>query len=96
MKLYYDPEVDILIISFQPGVRHVESDEIGKEIVADFDENGDIVQLEVLFAKEKMASTSEWVIEEPPSLSDPTAIAELKKINEESLAEWNARQPPPE
>jgi len=52
MKIRYSPDVDALYISLrEAGI--AESDEISKDVIADYDENGDIVGLEILWVSEK-------------------------------------------
>ena len=49
MKVYYDPEVDVLRILFSNQAIE-ESDEDKPGVIIDYDKNGNIVGLEVLAA----------------------------------------------
>ena len=60
MKIIYDPEVDILRILFQ-DTPISESEEEGSGIIFDFDEQGNVVGLEVLDASQR--------IDDPQSVS---------------------------
>ncbi len=53
MKVKYDKEVDILYIHFSDG-KIVESDEDKPGIILDYDENGNIVGIEMLNASKQM------------------------------------------
>jgi uncharacterized protein YuzE len=53
MKIKYDKEVDILYIHFSDG-KIVESDEDKPGIILDYDEQGNIVGIEVINASTKM------------------------------------------
>jgi len=53
MKVKYDKEVDILYIHFSDG-KIVNSDEDKPGIILDYDENGNIVGIEMLNASKQM------------------------------------------
>lgn len=53
MKIIYDPEVDVLRILFQETVIE-ESDEDDSGIIFDFDQQGNVVGLEVLDASTRI------------------------------------------
>ena len=53
MKVYYDPEVDVLRILFSNQAIE-ESDEDKPGVIIDYDKNGKIVGLEVLEASKNM------------------------------------------
>jgi len=55
MKVKYDSQLDILRILFseQPIA---ESDEEKEGVIIDYDENGNIVGIEILFASKKMSN----------------------------------------
>ncbi|MCY3637914.1 MAG: DUF2283 domain-containing protein [Chloroflexi bacterium] len=57
MKIQYDDEVDALYILLKDS-QPVDARDIGEGVVADFDEQGDIVGLEVLYAAEKLGLES--------------------------------------
>ncbi|MDE2686882.1 MAG: DUF2283 domain-containing protein [Chloroflexota bacterium] len=58
MRIEYDDEADALYILFKKGSKPVDARDIGEGVVADFDEQGDIVGLEVLYAAEKLGLES--------------------------------------
>jgi uncharacterized protein YuzE len=53
MKIIYDPEVDVLRITFS-NAQIEESDEEKPGIILDFDKSGNIVGMEVLDASQRM------------------------------------------
>lgn len=53
MKITYDPEVDVLRIIFS-NARIEESDEQKPGIILDFDNNGNVVAMEILDASKQM------------------------------------------
>lgn len=53
MKVFYDPEVDIVRIIFS-NVAIVESDEDKPGVIIDYDADGNIVGMEILDASKKM------------------------------------------
>ena len=57
MRIEYDDEADALYILLKDS-HPVDARDIGAGVVADFDEKGDIVGLEVLYAAEKLGLES--------------------------------------
>lgn len=53
MKVKYDPEVDVIKIEFS-DVTIEESDEDKPGIILDYDQNGNIVSMEILDASKRM------------------------------------------
>ncbi len=53
MKMYYDPEVDALRISFRRG-KALESEEILPNVIVDYAEDGKILSIEVLYASKTL------------------------------------------
>lgn len=53
MKVVYDPEVDILRITFS-NIPVEESDEEKPGVILDYDKDGNIVGMEILDASERM------------------------------------------
>ncbi len=53
MKIQYSQDVDALYITFK-DTEIIESDEILKDIIADYDQDGNLVGLEILWASGKM------------------------------------------
>lgn len=58
MKIQYDDQADALFIMLKEDAQPVDARDIGEGVVADFDEQGDIVGLEVLYAAEKLGLES--------------------------------------
>lgn len=52
MKIKYDTEVDVLVISLS-SEKVVESDELKKGIILDYDRHGHVVRIEILDASKK-------------------------------------------
>ena len=61
MRINYSKEADAFYLRFNDNTV-VESDEVSKDIVIDYDSEGGIVAIEVLFASEK-ANVEELVIQ---------------------------------
>ena len=57
MRIEYDDEADALYILLKDS-QPVDARDVGAGVVADFDEKGDIVGLEVLYAAEKLGLES--------------------------------------
>ncbi|ADH88063.1 Protein of unknown function DUF2283 [Ancylobacter novellus DSM 506] len=54
MKLKYDPEANALYVRFSTG-EIVESEEVSPGVILDYDDEGHILALELLQAREKLA-----------------------------------------
>ena len=54
MKLKYDPEANALYVRFSAG-DIVESEEVSPGVILDYDDEGHILALELLQAREKLA-----------------------------------------
>jgi uncharacterized protein YuzE len=54
MKIDYDLESDILMITLKES-KIKESDEINKGVIVDYDYNGNIVRIEILYASENVS-----------------------------------------
>ncbi len=52
MRIQYSPDVDALYIYLRDA-DIVESDEISKDIIADYDKDGNVVGIEILWVSEK-------------------------------------------
>lgn len=53
----YDPEVDAIAIRFAPeGARYMESDEVAPGIVVDYDEQGHVIGVELLYVRDLLAN----------------------------------------
>ena len=53
MKVHYDPEVDVMLITFSPTSVE-ESDEVRPGVILDYDKDGNIVEMEILDASKRM------------------------------------------
>lgn len=54
MKLKYDPQANALYVRFSAGTI-AESEEVSPGVILDYDEQGHILALELLQAREKLA-----------------------------------------
>ncbi len=52
LKISYDPEADAMYVKISEG-NYVESDEIKKDIIVDYDENWKVIWIEILNASKK-------------------------------------------
>jgi len=52
----YDPEVDIFAVSFAQKGAYVESEEVAPGVVLDFDADGQVIGIEVMNVRDRMAS----------------------------------------
>ncbi|NOT28999.1 MAG: DUF2283 domain-containing protein [Planctomycetes bacterium] len=57
MKVSYDPRTDTLSVILREGVAVVESDEERPGVILDFDEQGNLVSLEILDASTRVTDT---------------------------------------
>ena len=57
MKATYDMKTDTLSIIFKEGVEVAESDEDKPGVVLDYDEDGNLVSLEILDASKRIGET---------------------------------------
>lgn len=65
MKIEYDPERDLLYISFvEEGVKSVETVTIKPGVHADFDKQGKLIGIELLDASEVMGKKIEFTLPE--------------------------------
>jgi len=55
MKLLYDPETDAMYLRFRPG-KILESEEVERGIVFDFDAKGEVAAIEVLRVSERLGT----------------------------------------
>lgn len=53
MKLHYDQEADAIYLRLREGIIS-ESDEVEKGIVLDFDENGEVLSIEILSISKRL------------------------------------------
>ncbi len=69
MYINYDKESDVLYIKYKDE-KIVESDEIGKGIIVDYDEKGEIVGIEILnFKERKDFNLKEFILSEGKTIS---------------------------
>ena len=62
MKITYDIETDSMTIVFR-DVPIAESDEVSQNVIADYDEAGEIVSIEVLRASRVVSDTEQVLFE---------------------------------
>ena len=62
MKITYDPDADAMTIRFNDA-RIRESDEITPNVIADFDENGEVVGIEILEASRLVTDPRSAIVE---------------------------------
>ncbi len=55
MKITYDPEADAMYIKLRIG-KVAKTREIDRNTILDFDKNGNVIGIELLFVKERMPS----------------------------------------
>jgi uncharacterized protein YuzE len=56
MKMHYDPEADAFAVSFAPKGAYVESEEVAPGVTLDFDADGQVIGIEVLGVRKRMAA----------------------------------------
>ncbi len=55
MRTSYDPEADAMFVWFGPeGVKSAETEEVSPGIMLDFDADGRVVGVEILYVSERM------------------------------------------
>jgi uncharacterized protein YuzE len=56
-KAAYDPEADAISVRFAPlGARYAESEEVAPGVVLDFDEDGRVIGVELLYVRDLLAA----------------------------------------
>jgi uncharacterized protein YuzE len=55
MKMHYDPEADAFAVQFAPKGAYVESEEVAPGVTLDFDADGQVIGIEVLGVRKRMA-----------------------------------------
>ncbi len=55
MKMHYDPEADAFAVQFGPKGAYVESEEVAPGVILDFDKAGQVIGIEVLDVRRRMA-----------------------------------------
>jgi uncharacterized protein YuzE len=56
MKMHYDPEADAFAVKFAPTGAYVESEEVAPGVTLDFDADGQVIGIEVLDVRKRMAA----------------------------------------
>jgi YD repeat-containing protein len=57
MKVAYDPRTDTLTVILKEGVQVAESDEDKPGVILDYDEQGNLISLEILDASRRVTET---------------------------------------
>ena len=66
----YDPEADAIAVRFAPdGARYVESEEVAPGVVLDYDAEGRVIGVELLYVSELLASGRSGVVPEKPDVA---------------------------
>jgi uncharacterized protein YuzE len=53
----YDPEVDAIAVRFAPeGAHYVESEEVAPGVVLDYDDQGRVIGIELLYVRDLLAT----------------------------------------
>jgi uncharacterized protein YuzE len=63
MKATYDARTDTLSIILKPDAQVAESDEVKPGVILDYDEQGDLVSLEILDASKRVGETRRFEFE---------------------------------
>ncbi len=59
MRTNYDPEADAMFIWFGPeSVKSAETEEIAPGIMLDFDDNGEVIGVEIPYVSQRMAKSN--------------------------------------
>ena len=64
MRVAYDPKTDTLTVLLKEHVSVVESDEDKEGVILDYDEDGDLVSVEILDASTRVTDTSKVEFQE--------------------------------
>ena len=55
MRTSYDPEADVMFVWFGPeGVKSAATEEVAPGVMLDFDDNGEVVGVEILYVSRRM------------------------------------------
>ncbi len=56
MRTSYDPEADAMFVWFAPeGVKSAETEEVAPGVMLDFDDEGEVIGVEILYVSKRMA-----------------------------------------
>lgn len=71
MRVDYDPEADAFAVSFAPEGSYVDSEEVAPGVVLDFDADGQVIGIEVLDVRRRMAARP--AVGAEPAADEPAA-----------------------
>ncbi len=67
----YDPEVDAISVRFAPeGARYVESEEVAPGVVLDYDTDGRVIGVELLYVRDLLATGSAATATSKPTAAE--------------------------
>jgi uncharacterized protein YuzE len=71
MKMHYDPEADAFAVHFAPKGAYVGSEEVAPGVTLDFDADGQVIGIEVLGVRKRMAAPT--MVDAPLSVEKSAA-----------------------
>jgi uncharacterized protein YuzE len=67
----YDPEVDAISVRFAPeGAQYVESEEVAPGVVLDYDMDGRVIGVELLYVRDLLATGSAGTVTTKPAAAE--------------------------
>jgi uncharacterized protein YuzE len=67
----YDPEVDAISVRFAPeGAHYVESEEVAPGVVLDYDTDGRVIGVELLYVRDLLATGSAGTVTTKPAAAE--------------------------
>jgi len=65
IRTSYDPEADAFAVRFAAKGVYLESQEVAPGIILDFDATGQVIGIEVLYVRDRMAAGAEQAAKKP-------------------------------